>query len=75
VGYALVIGHCCNCGRLFSFHPNKVPSIRVNGKREPVCGSCIAVANVEREKKGLPIFEVPAGAYEPAPEEEINWEG
>lgn len=75
MGYALVIGSCCSCSRTFSFHPNKVPSYRVNGKREPVCELCVNAINRQRAKLGLPVFEIPAGAYEPAPEEEINWDG
>ena len=75
MGYVFVAGSCYCCNKLITFHPNKVPSIRVNGKREPVCRDCIARANVERVKNGLPAFEIPAGAYEPAPEEEVNWGG
>jgi len=57
------------------FHPNLVPSLRINGTREPICRTCIDVANPIREEKGLaPITILPA-AYEPAEESSVNWEG
>ena len=71
MGYVFVMGPCLGCGNLFSYHPHKVPSIRFNGKREPVCQNCVNVANPRRIKNGLePIKPLP-GAYEPCPEEEF----
>ena len=72
--YAMIMGACIRCHQVFTFHPNKVPSIRVNGVKEPVCKGCHEALNQERVKLGLERWPEPlAGAYEAAPEEEINW--
>jgi len=71
MGFAIMMGNCINCGQQFSFNPHKVPSVRINGKREPVCRQCIEAANPERIKRGLPPFEIHPDAYEPIPEEEL----
>lgn len=70
-GYAQVFGPCANCGRAFGFNPHKVPSIMVNGTREPVCAPCVVVWNAEREKHGLPAIPPLPGAYDPLPESEL----
>lgn len=72
-GWVSVVGPCIGCGRVFSFHPNRVPSLLVRGVREPVCGACIERVNPLRVAKGLPPVEPLPGAYEPAPEDEVNW--
>ncbi len=51
---------CFGCGRLFTCNPNTVPSY----ENQPICESCIARVNVEREKNGLPLWPVPDDAYE-----------
>lgn len=40
MGYAIVMGFCINCKNPIQFNPHRVPSIRVNGVREPLCESC-----------------------------------
>jgi hypothetical protein len=78
-GYATVVAACASCGRLFSFNPHRVPSIRLNRKgepdpsaeRKPVCRECIERANVRRFARGLPAIEVLPGAYDPLPAEEL----
>jgi len=74
MGYYFVIGQCVNCGNVFTFNPDKVPSVTVNGRREPVCQACIEFANPIREARGLPRIKPLPGAYDPAPEypEEMN---
>jgi hypothetical protein len=72
--YVQCFGACIVCHRLFSFNPYRVPSVRVRGDREPVCASCLAVANRRRADRGLePIVALP-GAYDPELEgdEEID---
>lgn len=73
MAYMMVLGHCFGCKRLFTFNADKVPSIRVNaegkwgdpnGKREPICKTCVDIANPERIKRGLPPILVLEGAYE-----------
>lgn len=51
----------------------KVPSIRVDGIREPICKRCIALANSIREAKGEPTIKILSDAYEPAEENEMIW--
>jgi hypothetical protein len=74
MAYVHCLGACVVCHRVFSFNPYRVPSVRVRGEREPVCPSCLALANDRRAAKGLdPIVPLP-GAYDPEPEggEEID---
>ena len=64
MGYMMLIAECINCGRTMTCNPGRVPSIRVNGVREPVCRKCIEEANPQRIAKGLEPFVIPEGAYE-----------
>jgi hypothetical protein len=61
-------GTCVVCGLTFSFNPELVPSVRVNGVRTPICRECVEHANGERMKKGLSLIEVKPGAYDVEPE-------
>jgi hypothetical protein len=71
MGYALCHSACIGCGRLFSYNPRHVPSLRVNGVREPVCLNCVEHANPRRVANGLdPIVPHP-DAYEPIDESEL----
>jgi hypothetical protein len=72
MGVYQAFGPCVLCGVPFFFHPNKVPSLRLHGVREPVCRSCFDRANALRESKGLPPFTMIAGAYDPADESELD---
>jgi hypothetical protein len=60
-----VFGYCYGCKRPFSFNADRVPSIRVNGEREPVCGECVARINAKRKEIGLDPLAVLPGAYGP----------
>ncbi len=71
-GYVFCLGSCICCRRTFTFNPVAVPSLRVNGTREPVCGTCMATANKERRARGMPGLPVREDAYEPAPEEVLD---
>jgi len=71
MGYALCMGNCFSCKRLFSFNPLRVPSLRVNGNREPVCRACVDRANPVRIANGLePIVPAP-DAYDFCSENEL----
>ena len=72
MGYAMVISPCFGCGNLFSYNPNKVPSIRDGkGERQPVCRNCVERVNPQRVANGLePIVPDPE-AYEPVNEYEM----
>jgi len=72
MGYAMMLTPCINCKQMFSCNPNKVPSLRVEGRREPLCRSCFDKWNqIHKVSKGLPPDEPLPGAYEPCPEEEL----
>ena len=42
------------------------------GHREPICESCVAIANPIREANGLPPVAVRPDAYEGCPESELD---
>ena len=66
----LVMGSCVCCQQLFQFNPFLVPSVEVDGIREPLCRVCVELANPRRIANGLaPIVPRP-GAYEPVNESE-----
>lgn len=74
MGFAFVMASCCGCGQPFTFHPNLVPSITIEGARRPICRACVNLVNPQRIKNGLePIRPLP-GAYEAADESEIDWD-
>jgi hypothetical protein len=70
-GYVLAFGGCISCHRPFSFNPHKVPSIRIDGVREPVCLSCMEEANSRRVAAGDPPHRIEPDAYEALPEGEL----
>jgi len=64
MGYMMVYGACIGCKALFSFNADKVPSVRVNGNREPICKGCVERFNPIRAAKGLAPITVLPGAYD-----------
>ncbi|MET0405273.1 MAG: hypothetical protein ABW123_22855 [Cystobacter sp.] len=60
-GYLIVWGVCAACHLLISFNPELVPSLRVNGVREPLCRACAEKWN-EIHNANVPIHP---DAYEP----------
>lgn len=78
MGFISCMSPCVGCGQVFSYNPDRVPSIRVNaerqpdpnGNREPICQNCVERFNGIRRERGLePIVPLP-GAYDPIPEEQ-----
>ena len=65
MGYMTAIGACYGCKRVFSFNAERVPSIIVDGVREPICRFCVARANVKRKEIGNEPIVILPGAYEP----------
>lgn len=65
MAYVYCIGTCYTCKGIFSFNPDLVPSIVIEGTREPVCLNCIETANPKRVANGLPRIEILPGAYDP----------
>jgi hypothetical protein len=74
MGYALAMGHCIHCQVPFAFNPIRVPSIRVNGKREPVCEACAKRINEFRASHGLDTWDIAPDAYEGVAEEELPFD-
>ncbi len=72
MGYAFVVSACFGCGRLFTYNPIRVPSIRIKGAREPVCQACINIANPQRVANGLNPIVPAADAYEAVDERELG---
>ena len=70
-GYVMAYGPCIGCRKLFGFNPHKVPSLPVNGVRQPVCRDCVERANPRRIKNGLPPIVPAADAYEAIEEGEL----
>ena len=71
-GYMLGMGYCCGCGNRITFNPMKVPSLRVNGSREPVCIVCFNKVNENRRKAGLSPNVLHPDAYEPREEGDVS---
>jgi hypothetical protein len=72
MGYAFATSACAGCKRLITYNPVRVPSIRINGVREPICRDCVARANPRRIANGLePIVPFP-DAYEACDERELD---
>ena len=65
MGYMLVAGECFGCKQPFTFSPDLVPSVRVNGRREPICRACVDRVNPRRKANGLPEIRPLPGAYDP----------
>ena len=63
MGWMVAISACFGCGRPFSYNPDLVPSIVVEGVRQPICGNCVELANPRRVANGLDPIEVLPGAY------------
>jgi hypothetical protein len=70
-GYAYACSACFGCQQPFFYNPLRVPSVIVNGVREPICQSCVARANPLRIANGLAPIVPLEGAYDPLPEEEL----
>ncbi len=71
MGYVFATSACFGCGRLFTYNPVRVPSIRVKGVREPICRACIDASNPKRIANGLaPVVPHP-DAYDICNEEEL----
>ena len=72
MGYAVVMGPCLVCRQVFGFNPRRVPSLTVNGNREPVCKTCIDTENDRRRSIGGELLPEPhADAYSPIHESEL----
>lgn len=67
MGYMIAMGACATCGKIISFNPERVPSVRINGVKEPVCRTCIERENARRAPLNdpkLPPLTIMPGAYD-----------
>ena len=71
MGYAMCYSSCFGCGRVFGYNPHRVPSVRIDGVRQPVCADCVERVNPERIKNGLEPIVPAADAYEAIHESEL----
>ena len=72
MGYVTALGHCINCNAPLTFNPARVPSIRVNGSREPLCKACFERWNeIHRTSKGLEPVQLHPEAYSACDEREL----
>lgn len=72
MGYCYCVGFCIACKTPITFNPVRVPSLVVNGQREPLCERCFNRWNeLHRTSKGLPPEPLLEGAYEPVDEHEL----
>lgn len=71
MGYAIVFSACFGCGLPFGYNPHKVPSVPINGTKEPICKACVDRVNPMRRANGLPEIIPLPDAYEPIDEREL----
>jgi len=66
MGVVIVHGRCVGCKQPFQFNPHRVPSVRVKpeGPRQPICRTCVEMANPMREQNGLDPIVIQPGAYD-----------
>lgn len=69
---AIAYSACFGCKKLFSYNPVRVPSITVNGTREPICQTCVEAANPMRIANGLEPIVPLLDAYEACDETELD---
>jgi hypothetical protein len=60
-----VIGNCIGCGILFTFNAQHVPSVRVNGVKEPICRDCMTRVNAALMARDKDPVWIHPDAYEP----------
>ena len=54
MAYVFVVSPCVACGLTITFNPARVPSLPVNGVREPLCRECFDKWNqIHKTSKGL----------------------
>ena len=71
-----MISPCVGCDNIVAANPNWCPSIKVKGKREPLCRNCFDLWNkVNRIDKGLDPVELHPDAYGWQSEDDPDDEG
>lgn len=68
MGYAVMFGECCACHKPIFFNPHRVPSLTINGVREPLCIDCAIRWNELHPDNAR---EIDREAYAPIDENEL----
>ena len=72
MSYAILITNCIACDTKMTCNPAYVPSLRINGKREPICKQCHAKWNeIHRISKGLEPEPLHPEAYKACHESQL----
>jgi len=71
MGVVQAYSACYGCKRPFFYNPMRVPSVVVNGEREPICQTCVDRVNPQRIANGLEPIVPLSGAYDPCDEGEL----
>ena len=72
MGFCFAFSKCAACHQPFAYNPLRVPSVRINGVKEPICRGCVLEWNVRMVKAGKEPHPIPDDAYEPIREEELG---
>ncbi len=72
MGFCFAFSLCAACHQSFAYNPLRVPSIRINGVKEPLCRGCVLEWNTRMVKAGKEPHPIPDDAYEPIREEELG---
>jgi len=62
--YLFMLAPCYTCKKPFVCNPQLVPSVVIDGKREPLCRACVETANPLRIARGLEAIRILPGAYD-----------
>ena len=66
MGFMLLHAFCAGCQMAMTCNAERVPSITVEGTREPVCASCIRKMQARQREAGEEVWPDPhPDAYEP----------
>jgi len=72
MGFCFAFSACAACRVPFSYNPISVPSVRINGVREPLCRGCVEGWNARRVAAGYEPHVIPDDAYEPVEEGRLS---
>jgi hypothetical protein len=71
MGYMMLLATCFSCKKPFTCNPDLVPAIPASvtgtGEKEPVCKTCVEIANPKRVANGLDPIVILPGAYDATP--------
>ncbi len=63
MSYMFAVSPCLCCKQPFPCNPDKVPSLTVDGTREPICSACMEQANAKRVEMGIEPHPIHPEAY------------